>query len=117
VALLLAAVGTFGVISYNVARRSREIGLRMALGAQPGAVLRMIVRGSLLLAGVGLAAGVLASLALSRVIAGLLYGVPAADPVTFAAVALIMAATATAAAWLPAHRAARLDPASALRAE
>jgi predicted permease len=117
VALALAAVGIFGVLSYTVAQRRREIGIRMALGAEPAAVLRSVMTGALLLAAGGLALGLLGALALTRAIRSLLFGVSAADPSTFLAVAATLAAAAALASWLPARSATRVDPASALRAE
>jgi predicted permease len=117
IALALAAVGIFGVLSYTVAQRRREIGIRMALGAEPAAVLRSVMTGALLLAAGGLALGLLGALALTRAIRSLLFGVSAADPSTFLAVAATLAAAAALASWLPARSATRVDPASALRAE
>jgi predicted permease len=117
VALALAAVGLYGVMAYAVGQRTREIGIRMALGARPREVLGLVLRqGAVLLAG-GLAAGALAAWGLSRLLRGLLYGVAPYDPPTFAAMAALLAATAVAATWLPARRAARLDPVEALRVE
>jgi predicted permease len=117
VALALAAVGLYGVMAYAVGQRTREIGIRMALGARPREVLGLVLRqGAVRLAG-GLAAGALAAWGLSRLLRGLLYGVAPYDPATFAAMAALLAATAVAATWLPARRAARLDPVEALRVE
>jgi predicted permease len=116
-ALLLAGMGLYSVLSYSIVRRRREIGIRMALGARPREVLGLVLRqGAGLLAG-GLAAGALAAWGLSRLLRGLLYGVAPYDPPTFAAMAALLAATAVAATWLPARRAARLDPVEALRVE
>jgi ABC-type antimicrobial peptide transport system permease subunit len=117
VALLLGAIGLYGVISYLVAQRTREIGLRMALGADPGAVLRMVVGQGLRLAGAGLAIGLLGALGLTRLMTGLLYGTSPTDPLTFAAVVGVLAAVAFLASWLPARRAALIDPARSLQAE
>jgi ABC-type antimicrobial peptide transport system permease subunit len=116
-ALALALVGIYGVMSYSVAQRTREIGIRMALGAAHGRVLRLVVGQGLRLAGLGLAIGIGCALALSGVLRTLLFGVTATDPVTYAAVAAALGAVALGACWLPARRAARVDPAIALRAE
>jgi putative ABC transport system permease protein len=117
VALLLAAVGTYGVLSYAVAQRTREIGVRMALGAQIGQVLRMILGQGALLAGIGLALGVIGAVALRRILGSLLFGVTATDPLIFTAVAALLAAVSFAACYVPARRAARVDPLVALRSE
>jgi predicted permease len=115
IALVLAATGIFGLMSYTVAQRSREISIRMALGAKAGDMLRMIVGQAMLLAGLGAAIGIGAALALGRVIQRQLFGVGLMDPATLAAVVLVLALSATAASFLPARRASRLDPAAALR--
>jgi putative ABC transport system permease protein len=115
--LLLCGVGIFGVISQSVAQRSREIGIRMALGAQQGDTLRLIVRQAVGLTAAGIAVGIASALALTRAIAGLLYGVSATDPATFAAVALFLLLVAIAACYIPARRATRVDPTIALRQE
>jgi ABC-type antimicrobial peptide transport system permease subunit len=115
VALVLAAIGIFGVLSYSVAQRAREISIRMALGASATGVVRMIVRHAMTLAIIGVAVGVLGSIALGRVLSSQLFGVSAADPVTFGAVIVVLLASAAAASYLPARRAAGLDPANALR--
>lgn len=116
-ALLLAAVGLYGVVSYVVSRGTREIGMRMAMGARPGRVRRKIVRDSLALTAVGLTVGTALALATTRVLEGLLFGVEPTHPVVFAGGATLLAAVALVAAWLPARRASRVDPAEALRAE
>jgi hypothetical protein len=116
-ALALAAIGIFGLLSYTVAQRTREIGVRIALGARPGDVLGMVVRRALRLAGLGLTLGVLAALALTRVLEGILYGVSPTDPATFAGVALVLGATALMASLIPARRASAVDPVIALRHE
>lgn len=114
-ALLLAAVGLYGNVAYQVGRRTREIGVRMALGARRRDVLGLVVGQGLRLALVGVGVGVALALAASRLLAGLLHGVSATDPVTFAAIAALLAATALAASYLPARRAAGIDPVSALK--
>jgi putative ABC transport system permease protein len=116
-ALMLAAVGLFGLLSYLVGQRIREIGVRMALGASPGAVVGLVVRHGLRLAGVGLLFGLAAALALTQLLRGLLYHVSPFDPVSFLAVALVLAAIGALACWLPARRATRIDPLEALRTE
>jgi putative ABC transport system permease protein len=116
-ALVLAATGIFGVISYSVSCRTNEIGVRVALGASHGAILRMILRETLVLAFAGLAIGVPCALAASRFIGHLLFSVSANDPVTLAAVAFVLAAVAALAGFLPARRAMRVDPMAALRYE
>ncbi len=117
VALLMAGAGVFGAISYTVSRRTHEIGVRVALGAQPADVLRMVVGQALLLSLIGVAAGAAASLALTRFLRTYLYGVTATDPTTFAAVAALLLAVAALAGYLPARRAAAVDPVLALRYE
>jgi ABC-type antimicrobial peptide transport system permease subunit len=116
-ALVLGAVGIHGVLSYDVARRRREIGIRMALGAEPSGILRLIVGHTALLTLVALAVGVAGALALTRFMSALLFGVSAYDPATLTTVAALMTGVALAAATIPAWRAARTDPATALRSE
>jgi len=116
VALLLGVVGIYGVISYVVTQRTREIGIRMALGAQTEDVRRLFLHYGLLLTGAGTAIGIVLSLALTRVTSALLFGVSPVDPATYAAVSIGLAAVALMAAWLPARRASRVDPVVALRA-
>ncbi len=116
-ALVLAATGIFGVISYSVSCRTNEIGVRVALGASRGAILRMVLRETLVLTFVGLAVGVPSALAASRLIGQLLFDVSTHDPATLATVALALAAVATLAGYVPARRAMRVDPIVALRSE
>lgn len=117
VAVLLAAVGLYGVLARSVSLRTAEIGMRMALGASSGSILRQVIREGLLLAGAGLVAGVAAAIALTRLMASLLYGVAPGDPATFAVLSCVLAAVALFATYLPARRAARMSPVEALRAE
>ena len=116
-ALALAAIGTYGVIAFAVVQRTREIGIRMALGASRAEVVRLVVGYGGRLAAIGIVLGVVAALALSRVLRSLLFGVSATDPATFAGVALLLALVAVLASWLPARRAARIEPTVAMHAE
>ena len=115
--LVLACVGIYAVISYSVAQRTQEIGIRMALGASARHVQGRIVGQTVRLAAVGIAIGIAASVLLGRSIGSLLYGVTAADPATFAAMLLVLGFVAALAGYLPARRASRIDPLVALRAE
>ena len=117
VALVLGVVGIYGVISYIVSQRTREIGVRMALGAGRGDVSRMVLRQGMILAGSGVAIGLIAAMGLTRLMTSLLYGVEATDPVTFGVVAAMLSAVALLASYLPALRASRTDPVEALRFE
>jgi putative ABC transport system permease protein len=117
IALILAAIGVYGVISYGVAQRTQEIGIRMALGARHADVLAMVVRHGAVLAGIGLAVGLGGALALSRLLSCLLFQVSATDPPSFASGTVVLIAVAVLAAALPARRAARTDPMVALRNE
>jgi ABC-type antimicrobial peptide transport system permease subunit len=116
-ALLLAAVGLYGVLSYVVSERQLEIGIRVAIGAEPRGVRTMIVRQGLVLAAMGVAIGVVVAMALTRLIAGLLHGVPPHDPVTFVAVAGVLLAVGALASFIPARRATRIEPLTALRTQ
>jgi putative ABC transport system permease protein len=117
VALVMAAAGLYGVIAYTVAQRTQEIGVRMALGADPGAVVRLVAAEGLRLAAAGMIAGTLAAAVVSRAMRGMLFDVSPADPITYGAVLVLFAATAGAALIIPARRALRVDPLTALRAE
>ncbi|MGH7541409.1 MAG: FtsX-like permease family protein, partial [Gemmatimonadota bacterium] len=116
-ALLVAAAGLYGLISFLVAQQTREVGIRMALGAQTRDVLELVVGQGAALAGIGIACGLLAAFGLTRFLSGMLYDVPAVDPATFGGIALLLAVVALLACYLPARRAARVDPVVALRAE
>ncbi|MGC4056062.1 MAG: ABC transporter permease [Paludibaculum sp.] len=116
-AMLLASIGLYGVLSYSIARRTNEIGIRMALGAQSRRVLGMVLRETLIVVAAGIAVGVPAALGLTRFVSSQLYGLEASDPLTIAAACLLLAAVAMGAGWLPARRAARVDPIIALRYE
>src|SRR4030095_8510303 len=111
----LAAVGIFSVISYAVTQRTQEIGIRMALGAQPGDVVRMVVKHGMMLAGAGIGCGIAGATAGSSAMSSLLYGVSATDTATFVSLSILLAFVALLACYLPARRAARVDPMTALR--
>jgi ABC-type antimicrobial peptide transport system permease subunit len=117
VALVLAAIGIFGVLSYAVAQRTREIGIRMALGAHERTLVSLVVSQAMRLVIAGVAAGIIGALLLSHTITKMLFGVPPTDPVTFSAVAILLVAVALLASYMPARRATRVDPIVALRAE
>jgi len=116
-ALILGIIGIYGVIAYAVTQRTREIGIRMALGAQPAGLQKMFVRHGLVLAGIGAMIGLAAAAGLTRLMSSLLFGVPAVDPLTYTGVAAILIAAAGLASYLPARRASQVDPLDALRAE
>ena len=116
-ALLLACIGLYGLLSYEVARRTREIGIRMALGAQHQQVLRLVVRQGIVLALVGAVIGSALAIGVTRYLSSLLFGVRPTDPVTFVAVTMLLLLVALAACWIPARRAMRVDPMVALRYE
>jgi ABC-type antimicrobial peptide transport system permease subunit len=116
-ALVLSGVGLYGVIAYGVTQRTREIGVRIALGAEPASVRRLVVAGGLRLTALGIAIGLAAAAVSTRVLAHLLYGVTPADPVTYVAIAAIVVAIALAASYVPAGRAMRIAPTEALRTD
>jgi putative ABC transport system permease protein len=114
---LLASVGIYGVMSYSVAQRTREIGIRIALGARRANVLQMTVKHGLQLVSAGMLIGLMAAVLLTRVMASLLFGISATDPFTFIGISLVLLAVAILASYVPALRATRVDPLTALRAQ
>jgi hypothetical protein len=116
-ALLLASIGLYGVVSFAVAKRSREVGIRMSLGAEAGEVVRMLTASGLKLVAVGTVVGLVLSALLSQGLSRLIYGVPAVDPVTFVGVVVLIGSVSFLAAWIPARRATRVSPVTALRSE
>ena len=116
-ALVLASIGIYGLMAYSVSRRTNEIGIRMALGAQPRRVLRMVLGEASWMVGIGVVAGIAGALALGRVIATMLYGLKPWDPATFALAGALLILVALGASWIPARRAAGVDPMKALRHE
>jgi len=117
VAMLLASIGLYGVIAYSVARRTREIGIRMALGARPAAVVGLVMKQGLALAAVGIGIGALLALGAAKAVAGALYGVSFVDPIAWGSAILLLLAVSTLANLVPARRASIVDPSGALRAE
>jgi ABC-type antimicrobial peptide transport system permease subunit len=117
VALAIAAIGIYGVLAYSVNQRTREIGLRMALGAQRVGVLRLIIREGMTVGSIGIVSGLVAAFAFSRALSSLVFAVPVHDPATFAGVAVVLTLVALAACAIPARRASRVDPMVALRDE
>ena len=117
IALVLASVGIYGVMHYTVAQRTRDIGIRMALGARRAEIRALVLREGLTLAAAGVALGLAGALALTRILSGLLYGVSTTDPSTFVTTGLILTAAAMLACYVPARRAARVDPMVVLRCE
>jgi putative ABC transport system permease protein len=117
IALVLAAVGTYGVLSYQIAERTCELGVRMALGARAGDILRMVLRHGMAPALAGVVAGLCGAAVLARLLSSLLFETEPLDPATFAATAATLLGAALAACWVPARRATRVDPSTALRAD
>ncbi len=116
-ALLLASIGLYGVVSYAVSRRTREVGIRLSLGARTSSVVWMLTSGGMKLVGSGLLIGLAAAAALSQLLSRLLYGVPALDPLSFLGVPVVLGVVALAASWIPARRVIRISPVGALRSE
>ena len=117
IALTLASIGIYGVMSFSISRRTHEFGVRMALGAQTVDVITLVLREGMILTMIGVAVGLAASLALTRLLSSLLFGVTATDPVTFVVISLVLAGVALTACFVPARRATKVDPMIALRYE
>jgi ABC-type antimicrobial peptide transport system permease subunit len=117
IALVLSTAGLYGVISYTISQRTRELGIRMALGAQPSDVVKLVMRQGALLAALGVGAGLVGAFGLSRLLERLIYGVSTQDPLTFGSLALLMGAVALLATWMPARRASRVDPIIAIKSD
>ena len=115
--LILAVVGVYGVVSYSASQRTQEIGIRLALGAQPGQILRMVLRQGLTIVAVGVALGMLGAAGISRLVGGLLVGVGGTDPLTYFGASLVLAMVAMSACYIPAWRATKVDPMTALHYE
>ena len=116
-ALVMASTGLYGTVSYSVAQRTREVGIRLSLGASKSEVIRLLLSGGLRLVAIGAVVGLIAALLLARLLQGLLFGIKAIDPLTFVAVPVVLLSVAFFAAWLPARRAGNVDPQTALRSE
>jgi ABC-type antimicrobial peptide transport system permease subunit len=116
-ALLMAAIGIYGFMAYSVQQRTQELGIRMALGAQAPNIRNMVVRQGMVLAGIGVVIGISGALGLTRLLAAFLFGVKAWDPAAFVVTPLLLSAVALLAVWIPAYRATRVDPVTALRFE
>jgi ABC-type antimicrobial peptide transport system permease subunit len=117
IGLMLAIIGIYGVLSFLVSQQTHQIGVRIAMGAQHSDILRLVIKRGLILIGVGLVIGVAGALALTRVLSSLLYGVTPTDPVTFMIVSFVLVTVALTASYIPARRAAKIDPMEALRYE
>ncbi|MEK6284246.1 MAG: FtsX-like permease family protein [Acidobacteriota bacterium] len=117
IASILAAIGIYGVMAYSVNERTHEIGIRLALGAQPGGVLKLVIRQALVLTSLGIAIGLTGAVSMTRIMSSLLYGVAATDTLTFVATPLLLGSIALLASYVPARRAASVDPMAALKCE
>ncbi|MEK6405527.1 MAG: FtsX-like permease family protein [Acidobacteriota bacterium] len=117
IASILAAIGIYGVMAYSVNERTHEIGIRLALGAQPGGVLKLVIRQALVLTSLGIAIGQTGAVSMTRIMSSLLYGVAATDTLTFVATPLLLGSIALLASYVPARRAASVDPMAALKCE